>query len=155
MKSGSVEGTEYAFGAVVLPEGWLFPTSRLTVQLVAPAFVYGEKHLLASIYSHLKGLRLAKGPKINLLLRITGLKQIKDALAAKPGGRGADHDVGHAGPTSSCANVKSNAVMVVVGKGAVKEYKKLLASLNATDSGNVKTHAGELDAIERSALVGV
>ncbi|MFC2175308.1 KEOPS complex subunit Cgi121 [archaeon] len=134
MKSGSAEGTEYAFGAVVLPEGWSFPTSRLTVQLVAPAFVYGEKHLLASIYSHLKGLRLAKDPGMNLLLRITGIKQIKEAMKAKP---------------------KNATVMVVVGKGAATEYKKLLASLKAKDSGDVKTRPGELDAIERSALVGV
>ena len=134
MKSGVLEGAEYAFGVVLLPEGWLFPTSSLAVQLVDPGFVYGEKHLLASIYSHLKGLRLAKDPKINLLLRITGIKQIKEAMNAKP---------------------KDKAVLVVVGEGAAKEYKKLLASLKSTESGEVKTRPDEMDAIERSALVGV
>lgn len=130
MRSGRVAGKEYAFGLVSLPEDWAFPKSRLTVQLVAPQYVFGERHLLVSIYAHLKGLRLAKDKSMDLLLRITGLKQIKDAMKAKP---------------------KRKAVLVVVGKGAKKEFKRL----GFKESGEIKPRRGELDAIERTALAGI
>ena len=134
MRSGKIEGTEYAFGAINLPENWSFPKSRLTFQLVDPKTVFGEKHLLVSIYTHLKGFRLAKNKDLNLLLRITGFKQIKEAMKAKP---------------------KRKAVLVVVGKNAKKEYKRILVSLNAKETGIIKSKKNELDAIERTALVGV
>ena len=134
MQSGKLEGTEYAFGAINLPENWSFPKSRLTIQLVDPAFVYGERHLLVSIYTHLKGLRLAKDRNLSLLMRLTGKKQVKEALKAKP---------------------KRKAILIVVGKHAKKEYKALLIKLAAKESGKITARKGELDAIERSALVGV
>ena len=134
MQSGKLEGTEYAFGAINLPENWSFPKSRLTVQLVDPAFVYGERHLLVSIYTHLKGLRLAKDPGLSLLMRITGQKQVKEALKAKP---------------------KKKAILIVVGKNAKKEFKSLLVKLTAKESGKVTSRKGELDAMERTALAGI
>ena len=134
MRSGNVEGVGYAFGAIVLPEAWSFPESRCTVQLVDPRLVYGERHLLVSICSHLKGLRLAKEPGIDLLLRITGEKRITEAMKARP---------------------KREAVMVVVGTGAEVEYSRLVKSLEAKDSGEVVSREGEDDAAERSALAGL
>lgn len=130
MRSGKIENTEYCYGSVNLPEKWSFPKSRLTVQLVDPKYVFGEKHLLVSIYTHLKGFRLAKDKNLNLLLRITGFKQIKEAMKAKP---------------------KRKAILVVVGKNAKKEFKRL----GFKESGQIKSKRGELDAIERTALVGI
>ncbi|MBR9703628.1 hypothetical protein GOV10_06310 [Candidatus Woesearchaeota archaeon] len=134
MRSGKIEGTEYTFGAINLPEDWSFPKSRLTFQLVDPKTVFGEKHLLVSIYTHLKGFRLAKDRNMNLLLRISGFKQIKEAIKFKP---------------------KRKAVLVVVGKNAKKEYKKLIVLLGAKESGKITARKNELDAIERTALVGI
>ena len=134
MRSGSVEGVEYAFGLVLLPVGWSFPSSALAVQLVDPARVYGDRHLLVSICSHLKGLRLAKDAGIDLLLRITGETRITEAMKAAP---------------------TKEAVMVVVGPGAAKEYARLVKSLKAKDAGDVVSRAGEDDAAERSALAGI
>ncbi len=134
MRSGTVAGKGYAFGLVSLPEKWAFPKSRLTVQLIAPEYVFGERHLLVSIYSHLKGLRLAKDPSIDLLLRIMGTTQIKGAVKAKP---------------------KCKAVLVVVGGGARAEYAKIARGLGAPDAGDVPSRKGEMDAAERSALAGL
>jgi tRNA threonylcarbamoyladenosine modification (KEOPS) complex Cgi121 subunit len=134
MVSGSVEGAEYSFGAVSLPDGWTFPASACTVQLVDPARVYGELHLLFSIYSHLKGFRLAKDASVDLLLRILGTHKINEAMAAKP---------------------KNAAVLVVLGPGAKTEYARIVKVLGANDTGALASRDGELDAIERCALLGV
>ena len=130
MQSGKIENTEYCFGPVILPENWSFPKSRLTVQLVDPRIVYGDRHLLVSIYSHLKGFRLAKNKNMNLLLRITAMKRITEAIKTKP---------------------KKKAILVVVGKNAKKEFKRL----GFKESGKIIQRKNEMDAIERSALVGI
>ena len=133
MRSGKVAGKEYTFGLIALPEKWAFPKSRLTVQLVAPQYIFGERHILVSIYSHLKGLHLARGRNLDLLLRITGERQIKEAIRAKP---------------------KRRAVLVVIGKNAKKEYVRLLSLLGAKETGTINSKRNELGAIERTALTG-
>ena len=130
MRSGKVENTEYCFGPVKLPEGWSFPKSRLCVQLIDPSYVYGDRHLLVSIYSHLKGFRLAKDKSMNLLLRLTATKRITEAIKAKP---------------------KKKAILIVVGKNAKKEFKRI----GFKESGKIVQRKNEMDAIEKTALVGI
>jgi len=69
---------------------------------------------------------------MELLLRIAGTRQVKDALKLKPAG---------------------TAVLVVFGKGAGKEFARLVDANGWKDAGDVPSRDGELDAIERSLLL--
>jgi tRNA threonylcarbamoyladenosine modification (KEOPS) complex Cgi121 subunit len=136
MISGEVDSTPYAFGTVRLPPGWVFPDSALPVQLVQPESVYGPRQLVSSVHQTLKAFAQKANTSPNkgmeLLLRIAGTRQIKEALKLKPTG---------------------TAVLVVFGKGASKEFARLVKDNGWKDAGDVASREGELDAIERSLLL--
>ena len=136
MISGEVDSTPYAFGTVRLPPNWVFPDSALPVQLVRPESVYGPRQLVSSVHQTLKAFaqkaNTGRDRGMELLLRIAGTRQVKEALKLKPTG---------------------TAVLIVFGKGASKEFARLVKDEGWTDAGDVPSCDGELDAIERSLLL--
>ncbi len=134
MISGEIDSTPYAFGAVRLPAQWQFPESGLTVQLVRLESVYGPRHVVSSVHQYLKAFAqdtaISRDKSIELLLRLGGTRQVKDALKLKP---------------------ERDAVLVVVGSGAPEEYERISAGWGQL--GDIESGPEELDAIERSLLL--
>lgn len=134
MISGVVDNVPYAFGTVGLPPEWEFPESGLAVQLVQPESVYGPRHVVSSVHQTLKAFaqntNISPDKGIELLLRLAGTRQVKDAMKLKP---------------------EATAVLVVVGEGASEEYSRLSAGWEQLD--DPVSRPEELDAVERSLLL--
>ena len=137
--SGEVNSTEYAFGIVRLKENWEFPKLSCHVQLVNPSKVHGRKHLVHCIFLTVEAFKrkenIASDQELELLVRLAGTKQIKDAIKLL-------------GP-------KDKAVLVVFGENAKKCFLDSLEQLAAKELDESLEKIGEKDAMERAALVGV
>lgn len=138
MFSGRVQGIEYAFGVVGLDENWGFPKTGCHVQLVDPEKVFGEKHLVHCILLASKVFKeknnVASTPELELLVRLAGTKQIKNAIRLlKP---------------------RDKAVLVVFGKDATRCYKDAMGQMGAGELDETLEKPGEKDAMERAVLLG-
>jgi tRNA threonylcarbamoyladenosine modification (KEOPS) complex Cgi121 subunit len=140
MLKAVVEKTPVAFGGLLLPARWSFPESALAFQLVDTSRVYGKRHVLhcaaMSLKAFSRGNALAESQSLDLLMRFAGIRQIGEAIeACKP---------------------HREAVLVVIGKGAEKEFKRIVKSLGAKEKDSlIKSREGELDAMERAVLVAL
>lgn len=138
MFSGSVKSVKYAFGFVRLPEKWVFPKGEC-LQLVRADRVHGKKHLLHCILltekAFSEGTNLANKKNMELLLRLAGTDQVKEAVNALA--------------------PEKEALLVVFGEGSVERYEKALNELNALEFEGSFNDEGLKEAMEKAALIGL
>ncbi|MCD6522639.1 MAG: hypothetical protein J7K68_02735 [Candidatus Diapherotrites archaeon] len=141
-----ISGKGYAYGTIktFIPDNFELPKIKgATVQMVNPNAVLGNLHMKYCILSTIKAFssktNISKDMGIELLLRLSGQRQVGKALktlGVKPGDK--------------------RAILIVLGKQPKRTFNRILKQLNAKEiKTKEKPLKQQLDAIEKTALLGV